>query len=54
LLRAAGLIAERRDGNRIHYRLEDECLAAAVGSFLTSICPVDVIKRRGEARRTAV
>ncbi len=50
VLRNAGLIAERRDGNRIYYRLEEECLATEVGSFLSSICPVDVIRRRHRVR----
>lgn len=53
VLRTAGLIAERREANRIYYRLEEECLASAVGSFLSSVCPVDVVRRRRARRATA-
>jgi DNA-binding transcriptional ArsR family regulator len=53
VLRSAGLIAERREANRIYYRLDEDCLAGAVGSFLSSICPVDVVRRRRDTRRKA-
>lgn len=53
VLRTAGLIAERREANRIYYRLEEECLAAALGSYLSSVCPVDVVRRRRTRRATA-
>ena len=53
VLRSAGLIAERREANRIYYRLDEDCLAGAVGSFLSSICPVDVVRRRHDTRRKA-
>ena len=54
ILRGAGLIAERREANRIYYRLETERLAASVGAFLSSVCPVDVVARgRRQSRRSA-
>jgi DNA-binding transcriptional ArsR family regulator len=49
VLRAAGLVTERREANRIIYRLEEHRLAASVGSFLSAVCPEQVVLR---ARRT--
>jgi DNA-binding transcriptional ArsR family regulator len=37
VLKAAGLIEERRDANRILYSLVPERLAATVGSFLSAV-----------------
>ena len=57
ILKGAGVIAERRDGNRIYYRLEQERLAASVGAFLSSVCPVDVVargRRRSRSETPAV
>jgi DNA-binding transcriptional ArsR family regulator len=51
VLRAAELVSERRDGNRIWYRLEEERLAACLGAFLSTVCPVDVVVRRRGSRR---
>ena len=50
VLRAAGLVRERRDANRIYYSLVDERLALCVGRFLSAVCPEQVIVRR--QRRT--
>jgi len=49
ILRAADLITERRDGNRILYRLEAEALALALNDFLSAVCPTQVLSRRREA-----
>jgi DNA-binding transcriptional ArsR family regulator len=51
VLKAAGLISERREGNRIWYRVEQERLAACLGAFLSTVCPVDVVRRRHSSRR---
>jgi DNA-binding transcriptional ArsR family regulator len=51
ILKSAGLIAERRDANRILYRLEPERLAHAVGDFLSAVCPTQVLHRRRSTRR---
>jgi DNA-binding transcriptional ArsR family regulator len=51
VLRSADLVTERRDGNRILYRLEPERLAHAVGDFLSAVCPTQVLERRRIARR---
>ena len=45
VLRAAGLIRERREANRIHYSLAAERLALCVGRFLSSVCPDQVVVR---------
>jgi len=46
ILKNAELISERRDGNRILYRLEPERLANAVGDFLSAVCPTQMVQRR--------
>jgi DNA-binding transcriptional ArsR family regulator len=50
ILKAADLVAERRDGNRIIYRLQPENLAACLGNFLSAVCPEQILGRR--KRRT--
>jgi DNA-binding transcriptional ArsR family regulator len=50
ILKSADLVSERRDGNRILYRLEPERIASAVGDFLSAVCPTQVLHRR-KARR---
>lgn len=46
ILRAAELIAERREGNRIFYRLEPARLASHLNDFLSAVCPTQVRQRR--------
>jgi len=46
ILKGANLISERRDANRILYRLEPEEIAGAVGDFLSAVCPTQVLHRR--------
>jgi DNA-binding transcriptional ArsR family regulator len=46
ILKGADLISERRDANRILYRLEPEEIAGAVGDFLSAVCPTQVLHRR--------
>lgn len=50
VLRAAGLITERRDGSRILYALAGERLAPCLGGFLSAVCPGQVVLRRRDAR----
>ncbi len=50
VLKAAGLVRDRRDGNRILYALEPDRLALTVGSFLSAVCPTQVVLRRRRAR----
>jgi DNA-binding transcriptional ArsR family regulator len=51
ILEAAGLVSDRREGNRIYYRLEPETLATTVGDFLSAVCPTQVAHRRASTRR---
>lgn len=53
VLKGAGLVTERRDANRIYYSLVEERLAVSVGTFLSSVCPEQIVmrcKRQREAR----
>jgi DNA-binding transcriptional ArsR family regulator len=52
VLKAAGLVRERRDANRIFYSLVEERLALCVGRFLSAVCPEQVIVRRRRRRTT--
>ncbi|KOX22371.1 ArsR family transcriptional regulator [Saccharothrix sp. NRRL B-16348] len=45
VLKAAGLVRERREANRIFYSLVDERLALHVGRFLSAVCPEQVVVR---------
>src|SRR4051794_30032726 len=49
VLKAAGLVAERREANRIHYRLVEERLALCVGEFLSTVCPDQIVLRHRRA-----
>lgn len=51
VLRAAGLIRERRQANRIYYSLVEDRLALCVGEFLSAVCPDQIVLRRRRARR---
>ena len=50
VLKAAGLVSERRDGNRILYSLEAERLALSVNAFLSAVCPTQVVGRAMRGR----
>ena len=51
ILKAAELVSERRDGNRILYRLEPETLIASLNSYLSAVCPTQMRQRRRIAAR---
>ncbi|MFD9407245.1 metalloregulator ArsR/SmtB family transcription factor [Streptomyces sp. NPDC059989] len=57
VLKSAGLVRERRDGNRILYTLVEERLAACVGRFLSMVCPEQIVlrhqRRKGEPGESA-
>jgi DNA-binding transcriptional ArsR family regulator len=46
VLKSAGLIAERREANRIFYSLIEDRLALCVGQFLSTVCPEQMVLRR--------
>lgn len=50
VLKAAGLIRERRQANRIFYSLAEERLALCVGRFLSAVCPEEAVSRRKRTR----
>lgn len=50
VLKGAGLVRERRDANRIYYSLVEERLALCVGSFLSAVCPEQVVLRHKRTR----
>ena len=52
ILRAAGLVTERRDANRILYSLAGERLALSVGDFLSTVCPEQIVLRQVRKRVT--
>jgi DNA-binding transcriptional ArsR family regulator len=45
ILKAAGLVVERRDGNRIMYRLQESRLLSTLGDFISTVCPAQNILR---------
>jgi DNA-binding transcriptional ArsR family regulator len=50
VLKAAGLIRERRDANRILYSLVEDRLALCLGHFLSAVCPEEAVSRRRRRR----
>ena len=52
ILKTADLVAERRAGNRIFYRLQPEQIAHAVGDFLSAVCPTQVLYRAKKRRES--
>jgi DNA-binding transcriptional ArsR family regulator len=50
VLKGAGLITERREANRIYYQLVEERLALCVGTFLSTVCPEQVVLRKRRRR----
>jgi DNA-binding transcriptional ArsR family regulator len=53
VLKNADLISERREGNRIFYRLEADHIASAVGDFLSAVCPTQIVQRRRTKHKEA-
>jgi DNA-binding transcriptional ArsR family regulator len=53
ILKAAELVTERRDRNRILYRLEPATLIGSLNGYLSAVCPTQARQRRRiAARRT--
>jgi DNA-binding transcriptional ArsR family regulator len=53
ILKAADLITERRQGNRIFYRLEPARLVRHLNDFLSAVCPTQAAQRRKIRERRA-
>src|SRR5882757_11097684 len=45
ILKAAGLVRERRDANKIYYMLVEDRLALCLGRFVSAVCPDQVVLR---------
>jgi DNA-binding transcriptional ArsR family regulator len=52
VLKAAGLVTERREANRVIYSLVAERLALCIGSFLSSVCPEQMLARHQGKKKT--
>jgi DNA-binding transcriptional ArsR family regulator len=50
VLKAAGLVTERRAANRILYSLVADRLAVCVGNFLSTVCPEQIVLRQRRHR----
>ena len=46
ILRNADLVSERKEGNRIYYRLQADQLAFCLNNFLSQVCPTQISKRK--------
>ncbi|MGW2435946.1 metalloregulator ArsR/SmtB family transcription factor [Streptomyces goshikiensis] len=53
VLKGAGLVAERREGNRILYSLVEDRIATSVGRFLSAVCPEQIVLRHTAWRHGA-
>ncbi|MCA8915801.1 MAG: winged helix-turn-helix transcriptional regulator [Planctomycetes bacterium] len=46
ILLNAGLVAQRREGNRLYYSVQAERLATALNDFLSAVCPTQLVQRK--------
>jgi len=53
ILKGADLVSEKRVGNRILYRLEPDRIASALGNFLSTVCPTQILHRRKAKKERA-
>ena len=53
ILKNADLVSERREANRIYYKLNPEQIANTVGDFLSAVCPTQIAYRRRHKAREA-
>ncbi len=51
ILKAADLVTEKRVGNSIIYHLNSENLAVCLSSFISSVCPLEMIQRKRNIRK---
>jgi DNA-binding transcriptional ArsR family regulator len=52
ILKAAGLVQERRDGNSIIYRVNSENLAICLSEFISAVCPTEMIQRSRSRKKS--
>jgi len=46
ILKNADLVSERKEGNRVYYRLQAEQLAFCLNNFLSQVCPTQISQRK--------
>ena len=46
VLESAGLVSYRREANRLIYTAETETLIGALNSFLSAVCPTQIMERK--------
>ncbi len=51
VLRAAGLVRERRVANRTFYALVEDRLALGIGRFVSVVCPEQIVLRHRRQRQ---
>ncbi|MGI8846879.1 MAG: metalloregulator ArsR/SmtB family transcription factor [Candidatus Dormibacteria bacterium] len=51
ILKNAELVSERREANRIIYSLEPDHLAISMSTFLSTVCPTQMVMRRKITKR---
>src|SRR5689334_16655731 len=51
LLETAGLVAVRREGNRLLCQLQQETLIGALNGFLSAVCPTQIVRRKRQSQR---
>jgi len=54
ILKGADLVSERRQGNRILYRLEPDRIASTMGDFLSAVCPTQALHRHRARKERAL
>lgn len=52
ILKAAGLVSERRQGNSIIYSANSEHLALCLSEFISSVCPSEIIERNRSRKKS--
>jgi DNA-binding transcriptional ArsR family regulator len=52
ILKAADLVGERRDGNSIIYSLHAENLAVCLSTFISTVCPVEILEKQRKKKKT--
>ena len=50
VLKSAGLVRERRDGNKIYYALVEDRLVLCLGRFVSAVCPDQIVLRHRRQR----
>jgi len=53
VLKAAGLVRERRDANRIMYSLVADQLAVCLADFLSKVCPDQLLLQHRQRRKAS-